>query len=168
MLSFDDKRWAELSGGYRMRFDPRPFLSRIEFNDRVAEAWNTLWEELHHQGDVGDASYAAVPHIVRIHRQRGTADWNPYALVAVIELAREKGKNPALPEWLKDDYCEAIQDLAKIGSVEVLRAKNAEELRAILSVLALAKGARTYARVLLENSEEELIDMQERAFESHS
>ena len=168
MLSFDDNRWLALSGGYRTQFDPRPLLSRIEFNDHAAAAWHTLWEELHHQGDVGDASYAAVPHIVRIHRQQGTPDWNPYALVAVIELAREMGKNPALPEWLKEDYLEAIQELARIGSVEVLRAKDSEELRAILSILAIAKGARTHARFILENSEEELIDLEERAFGSDS
>jgi hypothetical protein len=66
MLGFEDERWAGLMGGHRMPFDPRSWLARIESNDNAAGAWDALWEELHHQGDVGDASYAAVPHIARI------------------------------------------------------------------------------------------------------
>jgi len=38
--------------------------------DRDA-AWAELWQGLHHQGDVCEASYAAVPHLVRIQPDRG-------------------------------------------------------------------------------------------------
>lgn len=151
-----------------MAFDPRPALQNLESNVQVEEAWHELWEELHHQGDVGEASYAAVPHLVRIHSRRGLDDGNTYALVAVIELARGKGKNPEVPGWLKEEYFGAIQELAKIGAVEVLRAENPEDVRVILSILALAKGARTHARFLLDNSEEELIDLERKAREADS
>ena len=127
-----------------------------------------LWEELHHQGDVGEASYAAVPHLVRIHSKRRLDEWNTYALVAVIELARGKGKNPKVPEWLKEEYFSAIQDLAKLGSTEILQAKDPEDVRAILSIIALAKGARTHARFLLEYSEEEMIAFERRVQETDS
>jgi hypothetical protein len=40
-------------GGYRTAFDPRPALQNLESNVRVKEAWQELWEGLHHQGDVG-------------------------------------------------------------------------------------------------------------------
>lgn len=98
MLSLTDKRWTKLVGGYRTVFDPRPSLHNLESNVHVKEAWHEVWEELHHQGDVGEASYAAVPHLVRIHGERKLDDWNTYALVAVIELARGKDKNPEVPE----------------------------------------------------------------------
>jgi hypothetical protein len=91
MLSFKDERWTKLLGGYRMAFDPRSALQNLESNLRVKEAWHELWEELHHQGDVGEASYAAVPHLVRIYRERSAIDWNTYAIVAVIELALPVG-----------------------------------------------------------------------------
>jgi hypothetical protein len=58
-------------------------LQKIERREDAAAAWQELWEELHHQGDVGDASYAAVPELVRIHRSESAVDWNPYALVAI-------------------------------------------------------------------------------------
>jgi hypothetical protein len=83
MLSFDDERWNHLTGGYKTPFDPRPCLQKIERREDAAAAWQELWEELHHQGDVGDASYAAVPELVRIHRSESAVDWNPYALVAI-------------------------------------------------------------------------------------
>jgi hypothetical protein len=97
MLSLDDNRWNSLAGGYRMKCDPRPLLAELESEQNRETAWHELWEELNHQGDVGEASYASVPHLVRIHRKSGIVDWNTYAIVAVIELARGKGNNPEVP-----------------------------------------------------------------------
>lgn len=168
MLSLQDERWTHLSGGYRTPFDPRPALQDLESNSHVKEAWHELWEQLHHQGDVGEVSYAAVPHLARIHAARGLNDWNTYALVAVIELARENGKNPEVPPWLKEEYFQAIQDLAKLGCTEILRAMNAEDIRAILSVLAIVKGARTHARFLLEYSDAELLELERQTQEADS
>src|SRR5471032_2635007 len=99
MQNADDPRWTGLTGGYRTPFDPRPSLARLETDSHTDEAWRELWEELHHQGDVGDASCAAVPLLVEIERKRAIADWNSYALVAIIELARTNSRNPDLPEW---------------------------------------------------------------------
>ena len=59
----------------------------------------------------------------QIHGERKPDNWNTYALVATIELARGTAKNPEVPEWLKEEYFSAIQDLAKLGATEILRAK---------------------------------------------
>jgi hypothetical protein len=162
MLGLDDSRWSNLTGGYKTRFDPRPLLARLETEQDTAPVWHQLWDELHHQGDVGDASYAAVPHLVRIHRKRGVVDWNSYAMVAVIELARTERQNPEIPEWLEEDYFRAIGELAEIGATEILRAKEPEAVRAILSVIAIAKSLRTHGRFLVEYSEDELLDIESR------
>jgi len=159
MLSLDDKRWQNLAGGYRTEFDPRPLLSKLEAGDDPETTWHALWDELQHQGDVGEASYAAVPHIVRAYRQRRVNGWNTYAIVAVIELARGNGKNPEVPDWLKEDYHQAIRELAEIGATEVFRANDPDEVRAILSILALVVGAPTHARFFLEYSEQELLEI---------
>jgi hypothetical protein len=165
LLNLNDTRWQNLDGGYRTRFDPRPLLSHLETNKGAKAAWHELWEGLHHQGDVGEASYAAVPHLVRIYRGRGAIDWNTYAIVAVIELARDEGKNPKVPKWLEEDYFQAIRDLAEIGAVEILRTKNAEEVRAILSILAISAGARIHAKFLVAYSAEELLEIERLASE---
>ena len=159
MLSLDDSRWDNLMGGYRMECDPRPLLAKLESGLDAEATWHELWDELHHQGDVGEASYAAVPHLVRIYRNHDTPDWNTYAIVAIIELARDKGNNPAVPEWLENDYFSAIQELARIGAAEVLTAKDPEAFRAILGIIAIAKGLRTYGKFLVEYSEDELLEM---------
>jgi hypothetical protein len=90
-------------------------------------------------------------------------DWNTYAIVAVIELARDNGKNPKVPKWLDEDYFQAIRDLAAVGAVEVLRTKNPEEIRAMLSILAISAGARTHAKFLINYSSEELLEMERLA-----
>lgn len=150
-------------GGYRMKYDPRPLLAKLENGRDTEGTWHALWDDLHHQGDVGEASYAAVPHLVRIYRNHGLPDWNTYAIVAVIELARNKGSNPDVPKWLEEDYFSAIQELAKIGAAEVLTAKDHEAFRAILGIIAIANGLRTHGRFLVEFSEDELLEMESQA-----
>jgi hypothetical protein len=163
MLGLDDNRWNQLTGGYRTKCDPRPLLAQLESEQNKERAWHRLWEELHHQGDVGEASYASVPHLVRIHRANGTVDWNTYAMVAIIELARGNGNNPELPTWLEEDYHRAIRELAEIGAAEIRHTEEPETVRAILGVIAIAKGLRTHGRFLAEYSEDELSDIESRA-----
>jgi hypothetical protein len=162
MLSLTDKRWTELKGGYRTAFDPRPAVHKLESNVHAKEAWHELWEGLHHQGDVGEASYAAVPHIVGIYRRRQKDRWRTFGLVALIELARGRDTNPKVPSWLKQDYFQAIQDLAEIGSAEVMSENDADAVRVMLSVVAIAKGARTHARFMFEYSDEEMNDLEKQ------
>lgn len=69
-----------------------------------ADVWEELWNELHHQGDIGIASYAAVPHIVRISAEVSNRDWNFYGLLATIEVEPHRKGNPAVPDWLIQDY----------------------------------------------------------------
>ena len=54
MLNVDDIRWTKLAGGYRVPYDPRAALRKLASGTEVSEAWKELWQELHHQGDVGE------------------------------------------------------------------------------------------------------------------
>jgi hypothetical protein len=159
MLNFEDDRWNHLTGGYKTPFDPRPSLRKLENQRDTDAAWKELWEELHHQGDVGDASYASVPELVRIHRDRGGADWNLYAIVAIIELARTESQNPELPDWLQEDYFRSIRELAQMGAKDIQSAEDSEAKRAILSMIAIASGLRIHGRLLVKYSGEELLAM---------
>jgi hypothetical protein len=75
MLSFEDERWAALSAGYHVPVDLRPLLRALESATDVRPAWDALWQALYHQGDVGEGSFVAVPHLVPLPR-RGVVDWN--------------------------------------------------------------------------------------------
>ncbi len=160
MINIEDDRWSEMTGGYKTPFDPRPLLKRLETESDTAQIWRELWEELHHQGNVGEASYAAVPFLVASYRKRGGTNWNAFAMAAIIELARTGGKNPDLPQWLSDDYFRAIREFAEIGVTEVLHAKTTEDVRAILSIIAIEKGLRIHADFLLKYSDDELSQME--------
>jgi len=158
-MELSDPRWATLEGGRGVPFDPRPALRALEAGADVGAAWRQLWDGLHHQGDVGEASYASVPALVQIHQARGVADWNTYALVAAIDLARDRSPNPPVPSWLAPEYASAIERLAALALKELPRATDRETTRSMLAVLAIWKGARAYARVLVELSEDELQEL---------
>jgi hypothetical protein len=164
VLSFDDNRWLELTAGYRTPVDLRPFLRRLETAPDPKPVWEELWQELYHQGAVGPGSFVAVPHLVRIHRLRLRADWNTYALVGTIELARAQGRNPDVSESDNVAYESAIRDLARTGLEELPNAADPETVRSILAILAIVHGARTYGRVLLEFTEDEVLSLEKQAF----
>lgn len=159
----DDTVGRTLSAGYGVPYDPRPALLRLKTGRDTAAAWQELWQELYHQGNVGEGSYAAVPELVAIHTERGVADWNTFALVAIIELARDNSHrdNPSVPEWLRDKYESALTELSVIAMQELSTATQPELIKSILSVLAIHKGARVFGRILVEFDEDEVLELLE-------
>jgi hypothetical protein len=89
----NDQRWSGLRGGYGEPYDARNAIRRLSEND--VSAWDELWQELYHQGDVGEASYAALCALVRVHQAQAIPDWNIYAFAAAIEEARRNPKTSA-------------------------------------------------------------------------
>lgn len=137
MLGLDDPRWKELLGGRKLPFDASHLLSELERGDDV---WHELWDGLHHQGDVGDASYAAVPHLVRIAETFEQRDWNVYALASTIEIERHAKRNPPLPDWLAESYHAAWDQLLAMALRDLRDARDRLTIQAILGAVALAKG----------------------------
>ena len=160
MLSLDDSRWATLTGGYHDRYDASPALRRLHADWTDAGAWEELWGELHHQGDVGEASYAAVPVLVALGRAAPARDWNLYALAATIETERHRRGNPPVPGWLAPSYRQAWMDLLELALSD-LRMAAGELVISALAVVALARGEMRLGALLgdLDSSEiEELTD----------
>lgn len=163
MLDLDDVRWKTLTAGYRIPVDLRPLLAALESGTDRAAAWQDLWNELHHQGDIGVGSFVAVPHLVRIYRNDARCDWNVYALVAVIELARAVRNNPDVPDWVRSSYDDALRDLTRLALAEFPQTQDATTARAILGLLAVVHGARTYGRILIEFTEDEILELEQLA-----
>ena len=136
MLPLDDPMWKTLNGGYKIFYDASADLRRLEGGENV---WDRLWEDLHHQGDVGETSYAAVPHLVRIMKRSPHRDWNLYSLVSTIEIERHRKTNPPLPEWLKDDYQAAWSELLDVAIDDLRVTDDLLMLQSILGAVALAK-----------------------------
>jgi hypothetical protein len=140
IIAFDDKRWEGLKGGYKVPYDPRLVLRKLEADDESGPAWEQLWKELHHQGDVGEASYAAVPHLIRIQAQSSQVDWNLYALISTFEIERHRSSNPPLPAFLADSYREAWACILEIGTRDLGKTDDPLAMTSILGALPLAKG----------------------------
>lgn len=153
MLSLEDKKWRELHGSYRVPYDVSVALRSMR--DGI-DVWDELWNELHHQGDVDIASYAAVPQLVGIVINGAERDWNFYGLVATIEVARHREGNPPMPAWLKADYESAWAQIAALGMADIGLKIDSPTTRAILSVLALAKGELKLGAMLSGLDESEL------------
>lgn len=156
MLPLTDPRWKALKGGYKVPYDASAPLARLEAGDDV---WEELWQELHHQGDVGEASYASVPHLVRICAVLPSRDWNVYALVSTIEVERHRKSNPPLPEWVRTEYESALRDLLALGLKDLGRVEDALTIRSILGAVALAKGALKLGAWIAFADESEIEEM---------
>lgn len=145
MLSLDDEKWKELHGGYGIPYDASVALRSMKVG---IDVWDELWNELHHQGGVGVASYAAVPQMVCIAVAATTRDWNFYGLVATIEVGRHRKSNPALPSWLKADYDSALARASVLALADIGLKTDSATTQAILSVLALKKGELKLGAIL--------------------
>lgn len=159
MLDYADSHWPELCGGYRMPYDPRPALQLLQTQGGAETTWDPLWNELHHQGDVDVASYAAVTALAHIQQERRDLGWNVYALVATIETERHRKSNPPVPTWLAPLYRDAWTTLRESALHELRDATEPVLVRSALAVVALSRGLRTFGAILSDFDEAELIDI---------
>lgn len=156
MLPLSDPRWRELRGGYKTPYDASDALRRLEAGDDI---WDELWQELHHQGNVGEASYAAVPHMVRIAKLLSRRDWGFYGLVSTIEVERHRKSNPEMPQWLVQDYKQAIDEVLELALADLSAETDSATIQSILGALALAKGNLTLGALITNSDESEIVEM---------
>jgi hypothetical protein len=160
MTASDKSPTPELLSGNRLPYDARSAIAKLASGQSDA-AWSELWDELHHQGDVDTASYAAVPELVALYRTRTVPDWNVYALVGTIELSRARGNNPDVPSWLVSEYRLALATLADLAGQDLRETMDPLVARSALGIIALVKNLRAHAQVLLEldlSEVEEILD----------
>lgn len=162
MLSLEDRRWSELQHAYgraanvpellrELRSDASPKKS---YQD---EPWHSLWSSLCHQGDVYTASYAAVPHIVKIAAEtRVPIDFSFFQLPAAIEVARRAGRGPEVPTEFADDYHRALASLGEVVSLHRNDAWDQAMLLSAMAAQAVAKGHIDVAETIL-NLDSDLI-----------
>lgn len=164
MVQRDDEQWSGLTGGYKVPYDPRPTLAVLSVRYDDDAAWDELWNELHHQGDVGLASYAAVSELIRISAGHRPAHWGLYGLAATIEEARLVfPRNPAIPGWLERDYAEAWQRLFEFALRDLATETEPKIVTCALAVVALHRKQLSLARLAL-CAEDERLEMLEQQF----
>lgn len=155
MLSLDDPRWQGLGHAYGDADDIPHLLRALASSpgpkqDYQDEPWFSLWSRLCHQGDVYTASYAAVPHIVQIASNvTEPVDFSFFLLPTAIEVARQTGRGPDVPEACASGYHLAISLLVETVSLHRHEAWDQTMLRSAAAALAVAKGHVDVAEALL-------------------
>src|SRR5580698_383508 len=117
MLDLDSPGWASLEHAYGSASDIPDLLRQLATlpsSEGNAEPWFSIWSALAHQGDVYTASFAAVPHVIRILASYPSAASSHYfGFPAWVEICRQR-KALAVPEDLSNDYFAALKTLGSL------------------------------------------------------
>ncbi|MEH6552390.1 MAG: hypothetical protein V7744_20640 [Pseudomonadales bacterium] len=130
-----------LIGGYGTTYDPSPAIGLL--NTERSVAIDELWTNLYHQGDVGTASYSAVPQLVA-HGE--------LSLVGAIEVARCEPHNPPIPDEMVATYKAAL--IAALSTTP----RDAEQYQGYYVIHASVNGQKDLAKALDLLSVEEIMD----------
>lgn len=160
MLPLNDDKWKKLEGGYKTPYDasiPLKKLKQAKNKEEINLVFTELWNELHHQGDVGLVSYYSVPHLINIIQDKKLYDFNAIGLVTTIEIQRHKD-NPKLPQELEEEYLHSIQIKLPELIKQIIAYKWDETLTAIiLAALAASKGHIEMADAILKMEDPDLL-----------
>ncbi len=152
MINLDEQIWKTLEAGYRIPYNVSIPLKELENTSNpktVERIWSELWNELHHQGDVGIASYLAVPHLVRIAKLKDFYNWNFLGICCVIEQQRLLSNNPPLPEKYQEYYLSGLNNLKEFVIKNIARETDDITFRLALSTLALCSKQIKLSKVII-------------------
>ena len=154
MLALSSPRWSDLRHAYGSASDVPSWLVALQSlpsSGGEAEPWFSIWSALAHQGDVFDASYAAVPHVVAaLSTAPEKADQSFFQFPAWVEICRAKG-GPEIPSDLSEPYFVALSRLPALAS-RVTPPCEPGLLVCCLAAVAVANGQVGIAECVLELS----------------
>ena len=157
LLPLDSPEWQQYRGGYnRAVANVAPFLNKLQTFELSEADWSILWDELHHQGDVGEASYAVVPYLVEYAKSAPRIAWHAFGFPAVVELERTEHGNPEVPAEVRESYFASIQELPKIALSRGEEAWGEHCFEPVMTCLALSLGRRVHARAYMDLTESEI------------
>ena len=151
MLNLDDLKWKTLKGGYGVIYDVSvPLKNLFESNSgqQINNIVTELWDELYHQGDVGLASYYAVPYLVLLANKIEQETSNIIALIVTIETSQLNSQNPPVPKDLINDHNEALSQLGELGKRLLNPKWDLPLASAALSAIAVSKGELELAKAI--------------------
>lgn len=160
-MELTDKIWQNIDGGYKVLYDASIPLRQLEMPnnpEEIQKIFGELWNELHHQGDVGLASYLAVPQLVRIGKLKKLFDWNLLGLCCVIEQQRHLGDNPVLPPEFHEYYTQGLADLKQYVLDNLTQDLDEHTYSIALATLATCRGQAELGKAIIELTDRDVID----------
>ncbi|WP_028980867.1 hypothetical protein [Sporocytophaga myxococcoides] len=159
MIPLSDNSWRTFESGYRIPYDVSIPLLKLENSNSIDDqdkVLDELYEELHHQGDVGMASYLAVPHLIRIGLSKKISNWKILGLIAIIEIERHSEHNPRLPLNYENEYLKMLDKVSELAALITNWDRTFSSCA--LSAIAASKGHIDIAKVILEFEDEDLTE----------
>jgi hypothetical protein len=157
ILELNSDRWRSLDDAYGEGARIPILLRELESAPDAprapqAKPWNTLWSSLCHQSDVYTASYAALPHLVRIAAMQGNRDTvNQLLLPIAIEIFRHKRESPSIPVDLVPAYEVALENLRALVIENLTQPVSRSELTVLLAGLAALNAWPELGSTILDN-----------------
>ena len=153
MIPLDSPRWRELRQAYGSAEDIPRLLEHLPLvdDDGRRELWLGLWGTLCRRGDVYDASYAAVPHLVAFAATRPAAERaRALHLVGAVEVGRRlaPGAPPLSPD-LADAYHAALAEVPALVAGCAGEEWDADTAQVLAATIAIAKGYPRMGNVAL-------------------
>ena len=166
MIPLDSPRWGELQHAYGGASDIPGWLRELEAfppqEGDEAPPYFALWSSLCHQGEVYTASYAAVPHIIRVLASAPTrAPGDFFLLPACIEMARLNGRGPEVPAELREDYWAALQRIPALAAAAAAAPWDEVYCRTVAAAVVIAKGQPALGAAILALDSEALDEFME-------
>jgi|AutmiccommuBRH23_1029490.scaffolds.fasta_scaffold00216_42 hypothetical protein len=119
MLPLDSPRWQELAHVYGAAGDIPEKLGRLEAEGVIEWGPDSVLEEIasaiYHQGDPGTASYAAVPHLMRIAEGRTSGEQIWLVLLCGWIEGAKTSRRPELPDDLAQAYFDALAKARRLA-----------------------------------------------------
>ena len=165
MPDLQNNIWKTLNGGYKIPFDASIPLTQLQStNDskEISDIFAELWDNLHHQGDIGEVSYYSVPVLVNICIDKKSIDWNYVGLCVLIENRRLDRHNPPLPTGIEQDYLHSLKRLEQYLIANLNRIKDKIAFQLTLSLFATLNGQRGLGKVIELMDDDIIEDFLER------
>lgn len=156
----DNVIWADLNGGYGIPFDasiPLRELASTTDKNESDSIFKNLWDNLHHQGDVGLASYYSVPELINVCIEKNSFDWNFIGLCFEIEHCRRHQHNPQLPSELEGVYFNSLNQLESYLLQNFKEIKDETSIQLSLALFATLRG-QIELGVVIANLDKGVID----------
>jgi hypothetical protein len=150
-MDLDNKIWATLNGGYKIPYNASRPLKKLRDTTQQEDLeviFTELWDNLHHQGDVGIASYVAVPQLVSICISKKSLDWNFIGLCLMIENCRLEKHNPELPSEYQDAYFQSLNEFERYLLLNFKGITDQTALRLTLALFATVNGQPGLGRAI--------------------
>ena len=124
MVRLEDPKWRDYKDACGPAVTIPQLLQQLSKDPVVQtnpsdEPWFSLCSSLCHQGDAYTASYAAVPHIVRVvleNKDKPSLNMNFFLLPASIEIARANHQGPEEPKEIEAEYFAAVKQLGSCAA----------------------------------------------------